>query len=380
MISLKLKRRTNNMQPIIKWPGGKSSEIDYIKDIIPANYERYVEPFCGGAAVYFYLEPNKSIINDISQNLTSFYQLIQNEDPNFKSYMYELNLIWNSLKLKSKSSIEQLKTLFIQYKSGTIAKEKTKNLLQNHIQKLLQNEKYLILEKSLLTKEMQRTLVDKFFRTYKNEIKLGKSLSNEDLEENLLTGISGGIYMAARSEFNKLEHKIDLTDIEYSKKIALFYFVREFCYGSMFRYNKNGDFNIPYGGKGYNHKDYKKKLDIIFNKKTISLLKNTEIRTGDFEKVFDELTSNDFVFLDLPYDTDFSNYENKSFDKQDQDRLAKVLERTKAKFILIIKNTPFIFNLYNKECFKIRSFKNAYSYCVKNRNNRSVEHLIITNY
>src|SRR5699024_8749586 len=100
-----------------------------------------------------------------------------------------------------------------------------------------------------------------------------------------LTGISGGIYMAARSEFNKLEHKIDLTDIEYSKKIALFYFVREFCYGSMFRYNKHGDFNIPYGGKGYNHKDYKKKLDIIFNKKTITLLKNTEIRTGDFEEV-----------------------------------------------------------------------------------------------
>lgn len=368
------------MQPIIKWPGGKSSEIEYIKDIIPANYERYVEPFCGGAAVYFYLEPNKSIINDISQNLTSFYQLIQNEDTNFKSYMYELNLIWNSLKLKSKSSIEQLKMLFIQYKSGTITKEKTKNLLQNHILKLLQNEKYLILEKSLITKEMQRTLVDKFFRTYKNEIKLGKSLSNEDLEENLLTGISGGIYMAARSEFNKLEHKIDLTDIEYSKKIALFYFVREFCYGSMFRYNKNGDFNIPYGGKGYNHKDYKKKLDIIFNKKTITLLKNTEIRTGDFEKVFDELTSNDFVFLDPPYDTDFSDYENKSFDKQDQERLAKVLERTKAKFILIIKNTPFIFNLYNKECFKIRSFKNTYAYCVKNRNNRSVEHLIITNY
>lgn len=368
------------MQPLIKWPGGKSSEIEYIKDIVPRNYERYVEPFCGGAAVYFYLEPNKAIINDISQNLTSFYKLIKEEDLSFKSYMYELNLMWENIKVKSKSSIKQLMYLFYQFKNGKITKEETKILLQNYVLELLKNEDYSILDKNLLIKEMKRTLVDKFFRTFNNEIKLGVELSNEDLEENLLTGISGGIYMAARVEFNTLEHCADLVKEEYSKKIALFYFVREFCYGSMFRYNKNGDFNIPYGGKGYNHKDYKKKLDLIFNKKTISLLKNTEIKNGDFEAVFKELTENDFIFLDPPYDTDFSDYENKSFDKQDQERLAKVLEKTKAKFILIIKNTPFIYNLYNKECFKINSFDNTYSYCVKNRNNRSVEHLIITNY
>ena len=86
------------------------------------------------------------------------------------------------------------------------------------------------------------------------------------------------------------------------------------------------------------------------------------------------------MFLDPPYDTDFSDYENKSFNKNDQVRLRDSLEKTKAKFILIIKNTPFIFSLYNKECFKINSFDNTYSYCVKNRNNRKVKHLIITNY
>ena len=125
---------------------------------------------------------------------------------------------------------------------------------------------------------------------------------------------------------------------------------------------------------------YDESSEIIFNEKTTSLLKNTEIKNGDFEKVFEELTENDFIFLDPPYDTDFSDYENKSFDKQDQERLAKTLEKTKSKFILIIKNTPFIYSLYNKECFKIKSFDNNYAYCVKNRNNRSVEHLIITNY
>lgn len=368
------------MQPLIKWPGGKSSEIEYIRDIIPKNYARYVEPFCGGAAVYFYLQPAKAIINDISENLTSFYRLIQEEDLSFKSYMYELNLMWANIKIKTKSTINELKSMFHKYKLRNIEKNEAKGLLQTYVLELLKTETYSVLPNPLMIKEMKRTLIDKFFRTYNNEIKFGIELSNEDLEENLLTGISGGIYMAVRAEFNRLEHCVNLTKDEYSKKIALFYFVREFCYGSMFRYNKNGDFNIPYGGKGYNHKDYKKKLDLIFNKKTIELLKGTQINNGDFEKIFGELNENDFVFLDPPYDTDFSDYENKSFDKKDQERLARILEKTNAKFILIIKNTPFIYQLYNKECFKIKSFDNNYSYCVKNRNNRKVEHLIITNY
>ena len=54
-----------------------------------------------------------------------------------------------------------------------------------------------------------------------------------------------------------------------------------------------------------------------------------------------EFSKKDFIFLDPPYDTDFSDYEKKSFDKKDQERLAKCLYKTKANFILIIKKTDF---------------------------------------
>lgn len=367
------------MQPLLKWPGGKSSEIEYIKNIIP-SYDRYIEPFCGGGAVYFYLEPNKAVINDISKNLTDFYMLIKDNNEIFKKSMYDLNFMWDDIKVKAKLEVETLVDLFNKYKQNDLTKDQIQENLYITIKNLLNKDKNYIIDVKLLEKEIKRTLVDKFFRTYKNEIKNKQELSLEDLKENLLTGIASGIYMAVRSKFNSLEKTETLDENEYPKKIAYFYFIREFCYGSMFRYNKNGDFNIPYGGKGYNHKDYKKKLDTIFSETTINLLKNTEIKCGDFEEIFKNLNENDFVFLDPPYDTDFSDYENKSFDKKDQERLATVLEHTKARFILIIKNTPFIYNLYNKECFKIRSFDNNYSYCVKNRNNRKVEHLIVTNY
>ena len=48
------------MQPLIKWPGGKSREFEYIKDIIP-SYERYIEPFFGGGAVFFNFNPRKQL-------------------------------------------------------------------------------------------------------------------------------------------------------------------------------------------------------------------------------------------------------------------------------------------------------------------------------
>ena len=64
------------MKPIIKYRGGKSKEIKYFEQYIPQDYDRYIEPFFGGGALYFYLEPQKAIINDINKNLMNFYSEI----------------------------------------------------------------------------------------------------------------------------------------------------------------------------------------------------------------------------------------------------------------------------------------------------------------
>ena len=86
------------------------------------------------------------------------------------------------------------------------------------------------------------------------------------------------------------------------------------------------------------------------------------------------------MFLDPPYDTEFSTYAGNEFGKKDQIRLRDYLKNTKAKFMLIIKNTDFIYNLYNQDGFFIKSFDKKYLVSIKNRNDKDVEHLIITNY
>lgn len=91
------------------------------------------------------------------------------------------------------------------------------------------------------------------------------------------------------------------------------------------------------------------------------------------------MKDDDFIFLDPPYDTDFSDYEGNDFTRKDRERLADLLKNIQAKFVLVIKNTSFIYSLYNSD-FKILSFDNHYTYNVRSRNERNVEHLIITNF
>ena len=53
---------------MIKYRGGKSKEIPKIMWHIPRFTGRYIEPFFGGGALFFYLEPRQAIINDINDN------------------------------------------------------------------------------------------------------------------------------------------------------------------------------------------------------------------------------------------------------------------------------------------------------------------------
>ena len=61
------------MKPMIKYRGGKSKEIPNIIWHIPRFKGRYIEPFFGGGALFFHLEPRQAIINDINEKLIKFY-------------------------------------------------------------------------------------------------------------------------------------------------------------------------------------------------------------------------------------------------------------------------------------------------------------------
>lgn len=67
------------MKPMIKYRGGKSKEIPNIMWHIPRFSGRYIEPFFGGGALYFYLEPRVAVINDINRKLMDFYMGVRDD-------------------------------------------------------------------------------------------------------------------------------------------------------------------------------------------------------------------------------------------------------------------------------------------------------------
>lgn len=369
------------MNPLIKWPGGKSREIEKIKPLIP-KYNRYIEPFFGGGALFFNLSPQNAAINDISESLIQYYQLIKKQDKQLYNLLVCYDNSFKNLVNVCSNQNKELIEVFFKLRNKDLSSNGLNLILREFIFSLSDDidsgfSENLLLDKDTFDEFLLKNVIDKFVRTVTNYSK--KPFSNEDLKENLITGFTAGYYMYFRKIFNDISlGKITNQSVQY--QAANFYFIREYCYGSMFRYNAKGEFNIPYGGMSYNRKNMKLKIENMFNREIDTLFSNTDIHCSDFEKFLNDvkLTENDFMFVDPPYDTDFSNYEGKNFTKDDQERLAYELKRTSAKFILVIKNTDFISALYKKD-FNILSFDKQYTYNVRSRNNRDVEHLIITN-
>ena len=63
--------------PVLKWVGGKRQLLKDIGKYIPSQYSTYYEPFLGGGAVLFALQPNKAVVNDINEELINVYTVIR---------------------------------------------------------------------------------------------------------------------------------------------------------------------------------------------------------------------------------------------------------------------------------------------------------------
>lgn len=80
------------LTPVVKWVGGKRQLLDRIKPLVPKDYRIYCEPFLGGGALLFSLQPNKGYVNDINKELINMYKTIKDSP---KKLINELKLYKN---------------------------------------------------------------------------------------------------------------------------------------------------------------------------------------------------------------------------------------------------------------------------------------------
>ena len=256
--------------PIIKWSGGKRDEIKHFQEHIPL-YECYIEPFVGGGAVFFHLNPKKAVIADVHPELIALYSSIG------KGYANDIS----------------------------------------------------------------QFMVDH---------------PNNEIE-----------YYKVRDEFKPV------TEVERACK---FYYERKTCYRGMLRYNKKGGFNIPFGR-------YKTiSTTELSNEKYTELLSKTTILQSSFEDIFRDYNDpSNFVFLDPPYDSKFTDYGYCSFTKEHHIRLAECFKTTHNKCLMIVGKTDFIVDLYKD--YIVGEFSKKYAFKLHSGrvgDEINTKHLIIKNY
>ena len=90
------------MKPFLKWPGGKQWLVNKYLFLFPSKYNKYFEPFLGGGAVFFALQPQGGILSDINEELINLYLsmrdhpaelaelLVYHNNNHSKSYYYSV--------------------------------------------------------------------------------------------------------------------------------------------------------------------------------------------------------------------------------------------------------------------------------------------------
>ncbi len=371
------------LSPIIKWAGGKEQELKYIHPAMPKKFKNYYEPFVGGGATFFSINADEMYINDKSHELINLYSMIKTQDYVFFETVKNIILNWNTLESIVDKNKKEFIDLYRSFSNDKIHEINVKrwvnefvNINNNNLKEMLELSLNINLDSFL--KEVNKNLFSKIKRMKKIELEKSK-LPDNDILDNIESALKSALYMYFRYLYNNIKKY----NIGNSQESAIFFFIRNFAYSGMFRYNKNGDFNVPYGGIGYNKKNLFKKLEYLQSTELIQHLKDTSINNLDFEDFLKKYKpqKNDFIFLDPPYDSEFSTYAQNEFNKDDQIRLADYLiNKCEAKWMMIIKNTDFIFSLYDNPNINISDFDKKYMVSFQNRNDRDVQHLLIRNY
>jgi len=282
------------MHPVLKYRGGKLREIPHFLRHIPDDFDRYIEPFLGGGALYFYMEPARAVLNDVNARLMGFYRQLRDRYPEMR---------------------RQLDALQVEYERNQRAYEKLK---AGQPDERVPN-------------------------------------ANEDL------------YYRLRALYNQP----DETWLEG----VLYFFINKTAYSGMLRYNRSGDYNVPFGR--YPH----------FNTQRVTarhseLLQCAELHSVDYTQIFSMAAKDDFIFLDPPYDCVFNEYGNidsmNGFDETEHRRLAAEFRKLPCRTLMVVGKTPLMESLYGD--YVCEEYYKSYAVNIRNRFNNDSMHMVVKNY
>jgi DNA adenine methylase len=236
-------RREGAPRPILKWAGGKQALAARLAASFPARFERYFEPFVGGASVFLALQPRRAVLCDRNAWLIETYRAVRDH-------------------------------------AGEVVRELR-----------------------------------------------GLANTRDD-------------YLVIRA--------LDPRELPPARRAAHLVYLNKTCFRGLFRVNRAGRFNVPYGG-------YQRRyFDPANLERFAACLSGVDLRAGDFEEGLAGITSRDFAYLDPPYHrlggySDFNRYTDLPFVEADHERLAatcRALDRGSVRWAVTQSDTALVRRLF----------------------------------
>jgi DNA adenine methylase len=169
-----------------------------------------------------------------------------------------------------------------------------------------------------------------FYRHLQNGLKMRVSMRNDEK-----------LFYRHRERFNRLIRD----DEAYTEEGAqLFYYLNRTCFNGLCRFNKGGDFNVPFGTyKAINYATDFSQYATVF--------RQWEFSNQDVGSL--EIRPEDFVYADPPYDVEFTTYSSGGFSWDDQIRTATLLASHSGPVVISNQATPRIIELYERLGFRL---------------------------
>ena len=149
------------------------------------------------------------------------------------------------------------------------------------------------------------------------------------------------LFYKHRARFNKL---IKNGGARSEEAAELFYYLNRTCFNGLCRFNKSGEFNVPFGT--FRKVNY----DANFSPYPVAM-QDWMFTNVDVEKV--GLKKGDFVYADPPYDVEFTTYSSGGFSWKDQQRAAEFLAQHDGPVVISNQATPRIVELYERLGFEL---------------------------
>lgn len=148
-------------------------------------------------------------------------------------------------------------------------------------------------------------------------------------------------FFARREEFNRL---IREGRAESREAAELFYYLNRTCFNGLCRFNSKGEYNVPFG----QYKTIPYRRDFSAYQKRFAAWRFSCV---DFSEL--QIEADDFLYVDPPYDVEFTKYSREDFSWKDQERLVEWLTRQTVPMVVSNQATYRILDLYTSAGFTI---------------------------